>query len=310
MRCAAAVTILVAAVVAVSGCGLGPGSQEGSVELLVSRDYGREVLVDRKIEDLTESETAMRVLDDSAEIETRYGGGFVQSVEGLEGGNENGRTFDWFFSVNGIVAELGSADFSVKAGDQVWWDYRDWTDAMDVGAVVGAYPAPMATGYGGDDWPVRIECLSDRVACEVVKKQLEKVDVPAELTFEAGSQSDDTLRFIVGTWSDIKEDQDAGRLESSPSSSGVFARFEAGEGSDSSDHLIGLDERAEAARDLGPDAGLVAASRRKDGPPVWFVTGGSDTGVKAAAAALTPEDLEHRYAAAVFDGRITSLPIP
>ncbi|HTU13575.1 MAG TPA: DUF4430 domain-containing protein [Solirubrobacterales bacterium] len=300
---------MAAAAVAVSACGLGPGSQEGTVELLVTRDYGNEVLVDREIGDLTESETAMRVLDDSAEIETRYGGGFVQSVEGLEGGNEDGRTLDWFFAVNGIVAELGSADFSVTAGDKVWWDYRDWTDAMDVGAVVGAYPAPMATGYGDADWPVRIECLSDRAACEVARKQLDKVGVTAEIAYEAGSRSDDTLRFVVGTWNDIKGDEDAARLEKSPSSSGVFARFESGEGPGGTDDLIGLDQEAETAREFGPDAGLVAASRRGDGPPVWFLTGGSDTGVMAAAAALTPEDLEHRYAAAVFDGRITSLPI-
>lgn len=310
MKLAPAVAILAAAVVAVSGCGLGAGSQEGSVQLLVTRDYGREVLADRKIEDLTESETAMRVLDDSVDIETRYGGGFVQSVEGLEGGTGEGRSFDWFFSVNGIVAELGSADFSVEAGDEVWWDHRDWTDAMNLGAVVGAYPAPMATGYGDEDWPVRIECLSERVACDLARKQLEKVDVSAEVTYEAGSQSDDTLRFIVGTWDNVKEDEDAARLESSPSSSGVFAKFETGEDPGEPGSLIGLNERAEPARDFGPDAGLVAASRRKDGPPVWFLTGSTDAGVIAAAAALTKEDLEHRYAVAVADGRITSLPIP
>ena len=44
----------------------------------------------------------MRVLEGSAEISTRYGGGFVQSIEGLEAEQSDGRSLDWFFYVNGV----------------------------------------------------------------------------------------------------------------------------------------------------------------------------------------------------------------
>ena len=252
----------------------------------------------------------MRVLDESADIETRYGGGFVQSIDGLAGGSEDGRTVDWFFSVNGVVAELGSAEFPVAAGDTVWWDHRDWTDAMEIGAVVGAYPAPMSTGYGDEDWPVRIDCLSGPTACEVVRKQLDNAGVEAEISPGPGEPSGDVIRFVVGTADAISNDEEAGRLDLAPSGSGVFARFEQPLGSDGPLTLIGLDERGEEAERFGPDAGLVAATRRNDGPPVWIITGGTDDGVEAAASALTPDDLEHRYAAAVSAGQITSLPLP
>ena len=290
-----------------SGCGLGAGSQEGTAHLLVTRDYGTEVLVDETLGDLTESENAIRVLDDNAEVETRYSGDFVQSVDGLEGGTPGGRSFDWFFSVNGIVSEIGGAQFPINADDRVWWDYRDWTDAMEVGAVVGEFPAPMSTGYRGTDWPVSIECLDSAEACQEVADRLSEAGVDAKISVNGLTPSDDTLRVVVGTWDRVKEDTDAARIDAGPGSSGIFARFEPGGGTSS---LVGLDQEGKKAEVFGPDGGLVAATRRGDVAPTWFVTGGTEAGVGAAASALNESDLEHRYAAAVKDGEVWSLPVP
>nr|HNH86325.1 PAS domain-containing protein [Solirubrobacterales bacterium] len=113
-----------------AGCGLGPGEDTGDASLLVTRDYGSRVLFDNPGLAVNESSNAMRLLDGNAELETRYGGEYVQSVDGLSGDRKDGRSFDWFFAVNGIVAERGSAQFPVTGGDRVWWDYRDWTDAI------------------------------------------------------------------------------------------------------------------------------------------------------------------------------------
>ncbi|MGK2933120.1 MAG: DUF4430 domain-containing protein [Solirubrobacterales bacterium] len=299
--------MLAAVVMVFSGCGLGAGSQEGTADLLVTRDYGSEVLVDETLGDLTESENAIRVLDGNADVETRYSGDYVQSVDGLEGGTPGGRSHDWFFSVNGVVSEIGGAQFPVNAGDRVWWDYRDWTDAMEIGAVVGSFPAPMSTGYRDEDWPVSIECLDSADACQMVGDRLKEAGAEARVSVEGLSPAGDTIRIVVGTWSRVEADQYAGRLGSGPSSSGIFARFEKDGGSDS---LIGLDQEAAEAENFGPDAGLVAAARRGVSAPVWFVTGGTEAGVEAAASALTEKDLEHRYAAAVEGDRITSLPVP
>ena len=87
--------------VAAVGCGLGPGADIGSVSLTVTRDYGATPVVQRPAEDVNESDTVMRVLDRNAAITTRYGGGFVQSIEGLEG-EQGDRPHDWFFYVNGV----------------------------------------------------------------------------------------------------------------------------------------------------------------------------------------------------------------
>ena len=91
----------------VAGCGLGPGKDTGEASLLVTRDYGSELLIDKPDLPVNESSNAMRILDENGDLDTRYGGEFVQSVNGLSGDQDGGRSYDWFFAVNGIVAERG-----------------------------------------------------------------------------------------------------------------------------------------------------------------------------------------------------------
>ena len=49
-------------------------------------------------------------------VSTRYGGGFVQSIDGLAGGQEAGRPVDWFYYVNGVEAAKGAAATNVHPG--------------------------------------------------------------------------------------------------------------------------------------------------------------------------------------------------
>lgn len=290
-----------------AGCGFGAGSQDGSAELLVTRDYGRQVMVEKSLDKLTESENALRLLDASADIETRYSGGFVQSVSGISGGIEAGRNQDWFYSVNGVVAERGAAEFEINAGDQVWWDYRDWTDAMEIEAVVGAWPAPLKGGYDGEVWPVSIECVEvDRVFCGDFEERLSDQGVDSTTVDRLGASPEGSLRLVLGRWFDIETDDQA-QFDSDPSTSGVFARFE--EVADE-DHLIGLDQRAQPARDFGPNAGLITATRKGDDPPVWFITSGQQRGLEAAVRALDANDLKGRYSAVAQGDVVSSLPLP
>ena len=79
-------------------------------ELTVSRDFGaRRDRAARSSETIPAGETVMRLLQRTFEVETRYGGGFVQSIDGVGGGRRGGRPVDWFFYVNGIEADSGAA---------------------------------------------------------------------------------------------------------------------------------------------------------------------------------------------------------
>lgn len=278
-------------------------------DLAITRDYGSGVLLEQSVGPLSESSTAMRLLDQSAEIETSYAGGFVDSIDSISSAS-GGRSFDWFYFVNGIAADRGAAEFVVEPDDRMWWDYRDWTDAMEVSAVVGSFPAPMSVGYDGKQWPVGLECFSVESACREVEERLRDSGVevdsvgPAEGT-DASPGDADALRILVGRWSELGSDEQAARLSRGPSASGVFAGFIESEGEE---RLIGLDAAAKPDTDFGPHAGLIAAMRRGEEPPVWLVTGTDQRGVESAAGALQAGLLRNRYAAAISPQGVFSLP--
>jgi hypothetical protein len=297
---AVALALLFAALAA-AGCGLGPGKGLNDAELTVTRDYGTVPVLHRQLGDLNESDTVMRALEDSAEITTRYGGGFVQSIEGLEAEESGDRSLDWFFYVNGVESTVGAADYPLHGGESIWWDYRDWGAAMRVPAVVGSWPQPFLDGYEGEARPVAVDCLGGGTACAEVDERLEAAGVSVPSRPPSGA-----IRVLVGPWSRVRQEPAAAQIEDGLQASGVFAEFHrVGD----SFRLTGLDQAGEDATEFGPDAGLVAATRRYEAPPVWLVTGASGAGVRAAAGLLDEEDLRDHYAVAVDGERETALPL-
>jgi hypothetical protein len=297
---AVAVALLFAAL-ATAGCGLGPGNGVKDAELTVTRDYGTVPVLHRQLSDLNESDTVMRALERNADISTRYGGGFVQSIEGLEAEESAGASLDWFFYVNGVESTIGAADYALHGGESIWWDYRDWDAAMRVPAVVGSWPQPFLDGYDGKQRPVAIECLGGGNACGEVDKRLTAAGIDVSSRPSSGS-----IRVLVGPWTRIRSDPAAALVERGPQASGVFADFHHEGGGY---RLGGLDESGNAAIEFGPDSGLVAATRRYEEPPVWMVTGTTGAGVRAAASLLDAGDLRDHYAVAVDGDKETPLPL-
>jgi Domain of unknown function (DUF4430) len=296
--------------VAAAGCGFGPGaSSDGDATLTVTRDFGAERLVDAKLSDPPESETVMRFLDGEADVETRYGGGFVQSIDGLEGTARGDRTFDWFFYVNGIESPIGAAEARVYGGDRVWWDYREWTGAMRVPAVVGSWPDPFVHGSEGKSFPVRIDCLAAEDDCSAVADRLEAEGIAASIATERAKLGEELLRVVVGPWEEVRQDRAAVQIEDGPSASGVFADIEptASGGYD----LVALDPRGqEVVRGAaGGESGLVAAVRLGEEQPTWVVTGTDEAGVDAAIELLDTDSLRDRYAVAVDDRGEFAVPV-
>jgi hypothetical protein len=300
-RGTAVATALLLAALAAAGCGLGPGAVVGGAELTVTREFGATPMLQRQVGDVTESDTVMRVLEGNAEITTRYGGGFVQSIEGIEEAQRGGHPYDWFYFVDGVEAPIGAADNPLRGGERVWWDYRDWAATNHVPAVVGSWPAPFADGYEGKSHPVTVECEGGGGACEKVRRALEGEGV----SIAAGAPSG-AIRVLVGPWERLRSDPAAAQLEAGPEESGIYADFER-RGDEY--ELRGLDAEGKPAGAFGPAAGLVAATRRYEGPPVWLVTGATTAGVQAAAGLLDGPDLRDHYAVATEEGKETPLPV-
>jgi Domain of unknown function (DUF4430) len=294
--------VLALCAMAVAGCGLGPGSSSGEAELSVTRDYGEEVLA-HGTEDVKESDTVLRLLDREVDVETRYGGAFVQSIDGLSGGSESGRTLDWFFYVNGIESPVGSAEYRPRGGDRIWWDYRDWTDAMRVPAVVGSFPEPFLHGFEGDEWGTEVICLTRLATCKVVVGRLAAAGIDTEMTSDLDAAPQGAIRVLVGPWKSIGSDPVAALLAQTPDRSGVFARFDGS-------RLTLLDQEGTEVSSYGRGAGLVAALRPGGGPPTWVVTGTDSAAVAKLAAPRVGTDLEDRYAIATTSASgATALPV-
>ncbi len=283
------------------GCGLGPGAEVGDVSLTVTRDYGAEPVLAPIDDEASESDSVMRVLERDADISTRYGGGFVQSIDGLEAEERSGRSFDWFFYVNGVESTVGAADYPLHGGEAIWWDYRDWSAAQRVPAVVGSWPQPFRDGYAGERHPVAVECLGGGGACAAARTALASAGASLSARPSRGA-----IRVLVGPWARVREDAAAAQIEDGPQASGVFADFEHRGGGF---RLAALAVDGEPARTFGPGAGLVAATRRYEAPPTWVVTGADAAGVRAAAGLLDPADLRGHYAVATEDGAATPLPL-
>lgn len=121
-----------------AGCG-GEERGHGTATLWVTRDQGAHVLFSGPV---PAGVDAIRVLERKLKVTTRYGGRYLQSVDGVAG--SLGAQRDWFYYVNGIEGDRSAAAVKLQPGDVLWWDYRHWTGAtMHVPVVAGAYPHPF-----------------------------------------------------------------------------------------------------------------------------------------------------------------------
>jgi hypothetical protein len=310
----AVASALICAALATAGCGLGPGADVGDVQLTVTRAYGAVRVLDTSVA-AKESDTVMRVLEGEADVETRYGGGFVHAIDGVAEGQRGGDPYDWFFYVDGVESQIGAADYDLEGGERIWWDYRNWGATNHAPAVVGSWPAPFSDGIGGEEHPVAVECEGGGVACEGVRQALEREGVKV-----AAGTPDDAIRVMVGPWARVRQDPVAKLIEAGPAESGVFADFEtaslrsatsgvSNRKFDDVPRLMAFGEDGETVEDLGSGTGLVAATSRYGGLPVWVVTGGTAAAVRAAAESLDAEHLRGHYAVAVEGEEATALPL-
>jgi hypothetical protein len=218
--------VLVALVVA--GCGGAVTGDGGEARLWITRDQGGRVLYAGTV---PAGLTVLQALDRAADVDTRYGGRFVQSIDGIEGSLARGS--DWFYFVNGVSGDRSAADYRLRDGEVAWWDYRRWSDRGEVTVVVGAFPEPFLHGYRGRRRPThvrfergadagvartlgrRVRAASVRPMSVAVPDGANELRVVARLGFSASATSaEGPYRFVVGS-------AEAARLAARP----ALARF-------------------------------------------------------------------------------------
>ena len=289
------------------GCGFGEGGeQSGGAQVRVTRDFGRTLVGAAREPTIREDQTVMRLLRSRFDVDTRYGGRFVQAIDGLEG-RGSGATVDWFYFVNGVEADVGAAEFELSPGDRVQWDYRRWDAAMRAPAIVGAFPEPFLNGLQGKRRPVRVECEEDEVsACDGAKARLKRVGVSTSGSSLGAPGTETVTRLVVARWPAARIVRGAPLLEEGPETSGVFARFRGRT-------LELLDGSGEVRRRVAPGdgVGLVVALQPRDEELLWLVTALDEQGLEAGVRALDERTLRDAYAVAAAEGgRVEKLPLP
>lgn len=307
MRSARAITAVLFTTL-VAGCSIGPlGEQSGGVSLTVTRDFAARALLHGSQPKFPKGETVMRYLQRKAKVKTRYGGRFVEAIDGISSHTAGRKREDWLYYVNGTESDIGAAEKKLSPGDRIWWDYHDWSATLRIPAVVGSFPEPFLHGQDGKRFPVRVDCgIDSDAACEQVNKRLQRVGVDDSGTAALGAVTGkEVLRLVIGTWKEVRLDPAVGQLEQGPKKSGVYARPSAAPGGFAL-QLLGAD--GNVIRTLGPGGGLVAATRFEEQQPTWVVSGTDRAGLDRAVRLLDEPTLRDHFAIAT-DGRPIRLPV-
>lgn len=297
-------TILaVTAALGVAGCGLENSAGGGGAKLTITHAFGSQSISTRTQASPPANETVKQLLEHSYTVRT---GPHGRVVEAIAGAASTANGLRWSYWVNGIASTVRVGKTPVDHGDQVWWDLHDAVASNSIPAVVGSFPEPFTSGYGGRRFPTVLECAPDvQAACTIVARELRHVGVKAGNQLLGGGSGSDSLAVVVGTFRDVKGVIAAELLKAGPSQSGVYAQF-----TGARDDAIELDNpQGQVVRTLTGSAGLIAATEQPGlGQPAWLIAGTDAAGVAAAARHLTPADLHNHFAVAVTGSE--ALPIP
>lgn len=278
------------------------------VDVRVTRDFGATTMRSRVV---TAGGSVMDALRRVGSVETAYGGGFVDSIDGVSSGYTagGGRQEDWFFYVDGLLSDRGAADYALAVGERVWWDFHRWDVFTSVPAVVGQYPEPFVHGYQDARPKTQV------VYAEGFREDAESVaaairaagakDVVTKPFAASTAYPADGVIVAVGAFRELSALDWVADAASHPRSSGVFATF-----TESATRALSVDG---VSRSL-PAAGAVLATARADAPgtAAWLVTGSEASDVHAAAALLAhrPGELAGRFGVLVpRSGDARALPL-
>lgn len=207
---------------------LSSGIDKGQVRLVATSNYGEQVIFDRWV-DLEKKCSALELSDMYLDIETAYGGSFVNGINGLKSGytgNKAGKKNkqDWFLFINGCLLSSGANDAEVKNGDVVWWDYHEWGTIAFTPAMIGAFPQPFSQ-EAAIYYSPSAQDYAEKLAEQLKAKGAEQVKV---------NEYDDQViiqrnipSLVIGLWSELAEYPAIKSMNENCRKTGVFCKFQA-----------------------------------------------------------------------------------
>ena len=310
------IAALLLATATLCACSAQPSEKEAgvlTVRVVATQSFGQELIFDETLEVLPGT-SAMSALTKVAEVETAYGGGFVNAINGVRSGytgREKTKT-DWFIYVNGIRSNTGALDYELRDGDTQHWDFHNWSFHHFIPAIMGDFPEPFRNGYRGKTSSTII-VYADRLKedAENLERRLIRLGVSNVSTKRTGELSENEKEssnlILLGTMDNMFISE----LNQNWKRMGFFTYFENG-------NLVVLDAEGEIAAKYDSGVGLIQATQNPWNPNgigacenvVWMVSGTDEAGVKDALDALVNHHIELQYACAaiVANGEIIKVP--
>jgi hypothetical protein len=283
-----------------------------SARIVVTQGFTKPAIVEETAA-IGEDTTALDGLKMVASIETKYGGGFVSSIEGIMSKYEGTKTKeDWFFYINGVSLSVGASGYILRDGDSEHWDYHDWSFRQFIPAIIGDFPEPFIHGIEGavhptvvtyqDGWEEEARLIADRLGGLGVQNvtyqifsDLATADKEANNLILVGSSEFEPIKELNELWNRL----------------GFYCQFRDGA-------LAVFDSVGEPTGEYGEGTGLIQATQSIWNPRgtgasenvVWMVSGLDEAGIRAAVDTLTDNYNEFRYACAVViaGGEILRVP--
>lgn len=286
-------------------------NQEITVNLLVTEDFGKDVVVEKELQIATGLDV-LGVLESNAKVEVAYDGGFVQSIEGLSSqpSTKSKKAKDWFYYVNGVLSDVGARDYILESGDTIWWDYHEWGGTSFTPAVIGQYPEPFLHGFGQNKGATVFYADSEHAKNQAKQLetalQLEGV-IPIELKpfTDKAFEERKTPCLVVGTWSELKAFKTIEGMNAHSKQTGANAIFTE-QGVDLLDAFGNITNQRTA------ETGLILAtgSGMGDKTCAWLVIGTDAKGLESVVECLAkdPKQIKNRVGIVVTKGQLEALP--
>ena len=277
------------------------------VTVVVTQNFGRELILEQKIESGSDT-SAIDALQIVADVETKYGGYFVSSINGIssECEGESQSKKDWFFYINGIASNIGARDYILRDGDVEHWDFRAWSYHQFIPVIIGDFPQPFQSGYQNKLKPTLVVYEEAFPAeAETLVKKLEGYGVTEVSAVSYGLLSNEAKEnsnlIIIAVPHNILISE----LNNAHKKLGFYAYFE-------QNTLISLDAEGNLSREFVKGCGLMQATQNPWNPKgigsgenvVWVITGTDVNSVKSAAEMLiTYNDGLRRTFSVVINGK-------
>jgi len=288
--------------------------KQQQVSILITTHFGTKVIADKFLP-FKSGASIMDILLENFDIETAYGGGFVNGINGIRSGytkklgNKN-QKMDWFYYVNGVQANVGCLEYLPQPDDIIWWDYHDWDHAMFVPAVIGCYPEPFLNGYEHKTKGTLImyqqgyKAIAEKIGANL--KALGARNVELENLNSRKILARDVPTLVVGVWNHIGQDLNIKRIMENKSKTGIYLDL-------STAGFTALNPKRERGQSFTEHPGAIFATGTGSGDdaPLWIVTGMDDAGLNSAVNVLTEErsKIKGSFGVVIEGKRVVNVPV-